>query len=78
MIAALSFLFIRSRTIRILQPMTALVLCGILMNDAICVYFSGVTDRYEARVIWLIPLLALAVLALGGKRGDAVLAESRA
>ena len=78
LIAALGFLFIRSRTIRILQPMTGLVLCGILMNDAICVYFSGVTDRYEARVIWLIPLLALAVLALGGKRGAAVLVESRA
>jgi hypothetical protein len=77
-IAALSFLFIRSRTIRILQPMTALLLCGILMNDAICVYFSGVTDRYEARVIWLIPWLALAVSAPGGRRGDAVLAESRA
>jgi hypothetical protein len=61
-----------------LRPMMDLVLCGILLNDAICVYFSGVTDRYEARVIWLIPLLALAVLALGGKRGVAVPAESPA
>jgi hypothetical protein len=78
LIGALGLLFVRSRTIRILRPMMGLVLCGILLNDAICVYFSGVTDRYEARVIWLIPLLALAVLALGGKRGVAVPAESPA
>jgi hypothetical protein len=78
LIGALGLLFVRSRTIRILRPMMDLVLCGILLNDAICVYFSGVTDRYEARVIWLIPLLALAVLALGGKRGVAVPAESPA
>jgi hypothetical protein len=78
LIGALGFLFVRSRAIRILRPMVGLVLCGILMNDAICVYFSGVTDRYEARVIWLIPLLALAVFALRGKRGAAVPAESPA
>jgi hypothetical protein len=78
LIGALGFLFVRSRAIRTLRPMIGLVLCGILMNDAICVYFSGVTDRYEARVIWLIPLLALAVLALGEKRGVAVPAESPA
>jgi hypothetical protein len=78
LIGALGFLFVRSRTIRILRPMMGFVFCGILLNDAICVYFSGVTDRYEARVIWLIPLLALAVLALGGKRGAAVPAESPA
>src|SRR3954454_885015 len=68
LIGALGFLFVRSRTIRILRPMVALVLCGILLNDAICVYFSGVTDRYEARVIWLIPLLALAAWTVAGKR----------
>lgn len=78
LIGALGFLVVRSRTIRILRPMIGLVLCGILLNDAICVYFSGVTDRYEARVIWLIPLLALAVLALRGKRGVAVPPESPA
>ncbi len=78
LIGALGLLFVRSRTMHILRPMIGLVLCGILMNDAICVYFSGVTDRYEARVIWLIPLLALAVLAPGGKRGVAVPAGSPA
>jgi hypothetical protein len=78
LIGAMGFLFFRSRTIRILRPMIGLVLCGILLNDAICVYFSGVTDRYEARVIWLISLLALAVLALGGKRGAEGPAESPA
>jgi hypothetical protein len=78
LIGALAFLFVRSRTVRILRPMVALVLCGVLLNDAICVYFSGVTDRYEARVIWLIPLLALAALAVDGKRAVAVPAGSPA
>jgi hypothetical protein len=77
LIGALGFLVVRSRTIRILRPMIGLVLCGILLNDAICVYFSGVTDRYEARVIWLIPLLAIAALVLRGKHAAAVPAESR-
>jgi hypothetical protein len=78
LIAGLGLLFIRWRTVPALRPMIGLVLCGILMNDAICVYFSGVTDRYEARVIWLIPLLALGQLPLRGKRGAAGPAESRA
>ena len=45
-----------------LRPMIALVVFGILINDGVCVYFSGIVDRYGARVIWLLPLLALALL----------------
>lgn len=40
-----------------------LVVSALMINAAICVFFSGVTPRYQARVIWLIPFLAL---ALGG------------
>jgi len=62
-IAALALLFRFRRTLGPIRPMLALVAGGILMNAAVCVFFSGVTDRYQARVIWLIPLLAL--MALG-------------
>jgi hypothetical protein len=34
------------------------VVLGILGNDAICSIFSGPADRYQSRVIWLLPLLA--------------------
>jgi hypothetical protein len=35
---------------------------GIVSNAFICGLFSAIHDRYEARVIWLIPLLAMALL----------------
>ena len=62
-LASLAFLFSRWRTLGELRPMIGLVLFGILLNAAICVYFSGVSGRYQARVVWLIPLLGL--MALG-------------
>lgn len=34
---------------------------GLLANAAICAIFSGVTHRYQARVIWVVPLFALAL-----------------
>lgn len=43
-----------------------LVIAGIAGNDVVCAVFSGVADRYQARVIWLVPLLALLFL-LGGR-----------
>ncbi len=65
MIASLALLFVRWRSMPQLRPLIMLVVLGILLNACICVYFSGVTDRYQARVIWLIPLLALMVLQSG-------------
>lgn len=41
-----------------------LVLAGVVSNAAICATFSGVADRYQARVIWLLPLSALALINL--------------
>jgi hypothetical protein len=43
-----------------------LVVAGLLVNAAVCGALSGVFPRYQARVIWLAPLMACAVaLALG-------------
>jgi hypothetical protein len=35
----------------------------LLANAAICGALSGVTDRYQARVAWLLPALAFAIAA---------------
>jgi hypothetical protein len=35
------------------------VLVGVVLNAAICGCLSGVDDRYQARVIWLLPLVSL-------------------
>lgn len=45
-----------------LRRLIGLILWGVALNAAVCVYFSGITGRYQARVIWLIPLIALAVV----------------
>ncbi len=34
---------------------------GLLINAAVCALFSGVAARYQARIIWLIPFLAIAI-----------------
>jgi hypothetical protein len=31
---------------------------GVLLNAAVCGVLSGPHDRYQARTIWLVPLLA--------------------
>ena len=36
-----------------------LVLVGVVLNAAVCGMLSGPEDRYQARVVWLVPLLAL-------------------
>jgi hypothetical protein len=48
-----------------------LVLCGLAFNAAICVIFSGVTDRYQARVIWTLPFVALLFAQAGQARSEA-------
>ncbi|MEO8454772.1 MAG: hypothetical protein ABI454_06405, partial [Sphingomicrobium sp.] len=62
LIAALVVLYRRFRADPSLRPMILLVVAGILFNDVVCIYFSGIVDRYGARTIWLLPLLALALL----------------
>lgn len=51
-------------------PITGFVLLAILGNAAICGPLSGHAQRYQSRVTWLIPALALLMLADGlGARG---------
>ena len=54
----LGWLFRKERSFR---HVIALVILGILGNVLTCVALSAVAHRYEARVIWLIPLFALAL-----------------
>ena len=41
---------------------TAMLLVGLLGNAAVCAIFSGVADRYQARVVWLLPLFAMSMI----------------
>ena len=75
-VGSLIVLYRRARHDHPIRPILALFVAGIVFNDAVCTYFSGVTDRYQARVIWLLPLLALAVLAQAARRGSATPAAS--
>lgn len=54
-----------------LRPVIALVFLGILGNAATCAILSAVSHRYQARVVWLIPLFALALYgALASRKPD--------
>jgi hypothetical protein len=44
-----------------LQALSGLVLATVLANAAICGAFSGPADRYQSRVVWLLPFLLLVV-----------------
>ncbi|WP_313535043.1 hypothetical protein [Sphingomonas sp.] len=52
---------------------TLLVVFAVLLNGAVCGAISGVFDRYQGRVAWLIPLFALAILmeVASSRRGAA-------
>jgi hypothetical protein len=45
-----------------LVPLAATVVSAVLANAAICGVLSGVFDRYEARVLWLLPFAAVVAL----------------
>jgi hypothetical protein len=55
----LGWIFLRKRPLR---PVIALMFLGIIGNAATCVLLAAVAHRYQARVIWLVPLFALALL----------------
>ena len=59
-------------TLRWMQPCeragAALLLAGLLGNAAVCAIFSGVADRYQARVVWLLPLFVLAFAIASAER----------
>jgi hypothetical protein len=41
----------------------ALLVVGLVANAFVCGAFSTVTPRYQSRIMWLLPLMALLVLA---------------
>ena len=60
--------FFRERGLR---PVIALVFLGILGNAATCAILSAVSHRYQARVVWLLPLFALALYgSLAARKPD--------
>lgn len=61
-----------------LTPLGILVLCALLFNAAITGVISEIEDRYQARVIWLVPLLAcvFTLAWLDARRGSATGAAS--
>ncbi|HNY03273.1 MAG TPA: hypothetical protein PKG48_11825, partial [Bacteroidales bacterium] len=46
----------------------AFILVALLVNAFVCGAFSGVLDRYQSRVIWLLPLPFMLYLAHTGYR----------
>lgn len=66
--AWLGWTFFREHSLR---PVIALVFLGILGNAATCAILSAVSHRYQARVVWLIPLFALALYgSLAARKPD--------
>lgn len=66
--AWLGWTFFRERGLR---PVIALVFLGILGNAATCAILSAVSHRYQARVVWLLPLFALALYgSLAARKPD--------
>lgn len=64
----LGWAFIQMRSFR---PVIGLMFLGILGNVVTCVVLSAVAGRYQARVVWLIPLFALALYGgTVGRRSD--------
>jgi len=62
LLIALWLIFARRLWTPRLSALSALILYVLLANAAVTGNFSNVEDRYQARVIWLLPLLALAFL----------------
>ena len=50
------------------RALVAVCTCGLVFNAVICATFSGVADRYQGRVIWLLPLLVLFLMPAAAHR----------
>ncbi len=61
-LSALILVAIRRKLKPVEKGAIAIVVIGLLTNAAICGILSGVTDRYQARVAWLLPALAIFIL----------------
>lgn len=52
-----------------------LLVTGILGNAVICVVFSGIAERYQSRIVWLIPLFVLSIALASRKLSDIELSQ---
>lgn len=63
-VASIAFLIgFRRRLERIEVAAVGVAVVGLLANAAVCGILSGVTDRYQGRVAWILPALAFIILA---------------
>ena len=61
-----------------LAATVVLLLGGVILNAAVCGILSGPFARYEARLVWLVPLAALLLLsALFGQQGGEEAGDER-
>ncbi len=61
-LVATAFLALRLRKMTLQERgLLAMLFAGLLINASVCALFSGVAKRYQARVIMILPLVALAV-----------------
>ena len=60
--ASALFLFLSRRRLTAAET-AAVAICaiGLLTNAAVCGILSGVTDRYQGRVAWVLPALAMII-----------------
>jgi apolipoprotein N-acyltransferase len=49
---------------RHLTDFVGIVAAGVLANALVCATLASSLDRFQARVVWLLPFLALCVLAM--------------
>lgn len=45
------------------RGMLVMLFAGLLINASVCAIFSGVASRYQARVVMILPLVAMAIVA---------------
>jgi len=61
---ALVYFFVACRNVSMMEGVVfwefaGLVIAGVMLNAAVCGVLAGIFDRYQARVVWLVPMLAL-------------------
>ena len=48
---------------------SALILVGLLVNGLVCGVLASPLGRFQARIIWVVPFLALTIAAVAALRG---------
>lgn len=58
------------------QRFAALVIAGVIANAVVCATLASTLDRFQARVVWLLPFVAVAALLLAARRRAALAAAT--